>query len=74
MPEGMGGPSKWPEDIVSKELSEDISWINGSTDMNKSDYIRANCLTKMVVGQCIVRLLFSPMSWLTKIKEESNIA
>jgi hypothetical protein len=50
----MEGPNKWPEDTMSKELSENISWIDISTVVEEPDHIRGNGLMNMVVSQCIV--------------------
>ena len=36
---------------MSKELGENVSWINGSTDVEEPDHIRGNSLTNMVISQ-----------------------
>lgn len=41
------------ESELIEEFSENISWINGSTDVEKADHIISNGLTNMMVSQCI---------------------
>jgi hypothetical protein len=41
-----------------KELGEKISWINGSTDVEKPDYIIGDGLMDMMVSQCIVAFIY----------------
>ena len=48
---------KWPEDRMSKELGENISWINGPTDVKEPDDIRGNSLTNTVISQGIMSLI-----------------
>ncbi len=50
--------NEWPEDTVAKEPGEDVSWVNGSTDVEKPYHISSNGLLNMVVSQCIVRFIY----------------
>ncbi len=49
--------NEWPEDTVAKEPGEDVSWVNGSTDVEKPDNIRGNSLSNMMVSQSIVSFI-----------------
>jgi hypothetical protein len=42
---------------VPKELSENVSRINGSTDVEEPDDIRGNSLTNTLISQCIMSLV-----------------
>jgi hypothetical protein len=54
-------PDKWPESNMSKELGEDIGWIDLLTDVKEPDHIRCNgFMNTMISKGIIITLWLSP--------------